>query len=75
MQNRFNQKIQLLSLVSLMVNSNDEDEFASYEEQFWALLGASATESPSHKIGPGDIHIPGYNIVRICRKIKTKNGK
>ncbi len=37
MQNRFVRKIQMLSVVSLMINSADEFEFASYEEQFWQL--------------------------------------
>lgn len=32
MQARFNAKIQLLSLVGLMINSHDEDEFGPYEE-------------------------------------------
>ena len=38
MQTRFTKKIQLISLVSLMVNSGDEDEFAQYEEQLWGLI-------------------------------------
>jgi len=37
MQNRFNQKIQLLSFISLMVNASDEDDFGVYEEKFWTL--------------------------------------
>ena len=74
MQARFNAKIQLLSLVSLMINSRDEDEFIPYEDQFWGLLGGNPDDNPQHMMAPGGIHIPGHHIIRICRKIKTKNG-
>ena len=74
MQARFNAKIQLLSLVSLMINARDEDEFAPYEDQFWGLLGGSPDDNPMHVMAPGGISIQGHNIVRICRKVKTKNG-
>lgn len=76
---RFSRVINLLSLVSLMVNSGNEDEFGSYEEQFWALVASQAPEDSDPKIivvvGPGNIHIDGTHIVRACRKIKTKNGR
>lgn len=40
LQSRYTRKIQLLSLVSLMINSSDEDQWADYEEQFWSLLAS-----------------------------------
>lgn len=60
-----------------MVNSQDEDEFAQYEEQLWVLiLTSQANDDDAARkipIGPGGIHIDGNTLVRICRKIKTKN--
>lgn len=26
-------------------------------------------------VGPGEVHIDGQHVIRVCRKIKTKNGK
>ena len=64
MQNRFVRKIQLLSVVSLMINSTDEQEFMGYEEQFWSLNG--------QEIGIGTSYIEGAHLVRCCRKLKTR---
>ena len=70
MQARFTRKVQLLTLLSLMLNSRDEDEFAQNEDQFWTLLG----EARVIAAGPAGIMIDGAQLIRVCRKIKTKNG-
>ena len=57
-----------------MINASDEDDFAIYEEQFWGLLGGQQQNNPVFMTGPHGIIMPGAHIVRICRKIKTKNG-
>ncbi len=66
MQNRFNRKIQLLSIVSMMINSTDEFEFSLYEEQFWALNGQQQA------VGIETSYVEGVHLVRVCRKLKTR---
>jgi hypothetical protein len=61
-----------------MINSANETEFAQYEAAFWKLVGAQAIEGRDPKVlwvGPAEVQIDGQHIVRVCRKIKTKNGK
>ncbi len=46
-----------------MVNSSNEEEFATYEEQFWTLLQMQAAEDADPKIlviGPGNVHLDGH---------------
>ena len=75
MQNRFTRKINLLSLISLMINASKEDEFMDYEKQLWTLLSPSDGDPKVIAVGPGGIIIDGNILVRVCRKLKTKNGR
>ena len=66
--------VSVLSLVSQMVNAHNEEEFAAFEEQFWTLLRAQ--EDPKViVVAPGGVHIDGQQLIRACRKIKTRNGR
>ncbi|CDW77151.1 UNKNOWN [Stylonychia lemnae] len=67
MQNKFVKKIQFLSVISLMINSQDEKEFMDYEEQFWNMNGSEISLSTSY--------IEGSHLVRCCRKLKTRKQK
>eukprot|EP00347_Sterkiella_histriomuscorum_P001774 403370734 len=67
MQNRFVKKIQLLSIISLIINSQDEREFMDYEEQFWTMNGTEVSLANSY--------IEGAHLVRCCRKLKTRKQK
>jgi len=65
--------VSVLSLVSQMVNAHNEEEFAAFEEQFWAILRGG--EDPKVlAVAPG-VHIDGQQLIRACRKIKTRNGR
>lgn len=59
-----------------MINASKEDEFMDYEKQLWILLSSQNDGDPKIiAVGPGGIIMDGNILVRVCRKLKTKNGR